>query len=221
MKIIIKIICVVLISSLSGFSQAASVDSVMAKIDSGLTHLQKMQKKIEHIHPFLEIFYPVAVYEYGKLYIYDYDSDKNVYVFIRKTDAPFPMPDGIRASFPLSVNENKPTCIVSPDVFDTRKEMVLIFHEFMHCHQYSMVELKIKERLKIYQKAMTNKDYMWELQHPFPYKDSVFVSYYDWFLKALSENDTSRINQTRQRLREHLGEMDYEYMVWQEWKEGF
>ncbi|MBN1408370.1 MAG: hypothetical protein JW956_11305 [Calditrichaceae bacterium] len=193
----------------------------LEKMDTGLRKVLEIQRKIEHIHTFLSELHPIAVYKDEKLFIYDYDSSLAQYQLVKKADSPFPMSPGIRASFPLSVYENIPACVVSPDVFEKDEEIVLIFHEFMHCVQYSTVEFRLKEQLKIYQQAMTNKDYMWEINHPFPYSDSIFVKYYDAFLSALNEKSKAKIIESKKQLKNHLTELDYEYMTWQEWKEGF
>jgi hypothetical protein len=44
---------------------------------------------------------------------------------------------------------------------------------------------------------------------------------YQQFLNALEAHDDAGITEARQHLETYLGRHDYEYMVWQEWKEGF
>ena len=68
---------------------------------------------------------------------------------------------------------------------------------------------------------MSANDYMWEINRPFPYADSVFISTYDTFLNALEQGKSELIQKCRARLAAHLSSIDYEYMCWQEWKEGF
>ena len=193
--------------------EAGAKDSVTVKIDSGLVRLVQIQKQIKNIHPYLETFHPIAVYADNMLYIYDFDSLQYQYRLIKKTAPPFPLKAGIRASFPLSVYGNEPTCIVSAEIFDSESEMVLIFHEFMHCVQAESVEFDIKKNLHIYKQAMDNKDYMWEINHPFPYNDSVFVQYYDAFFKAVADHDAEKIMQSRRAVKNYLNTDDYEYMV--------
>ena len=204
----------------SSISQVEQNIPISARIDSGLSELLQIQKKIKHIHPFLENFHPIAIHSQKQLYIYDYDTLSCKYNFVKNTPPPFPLVDGIRASFPLSVYDGKPTCIVSPDIFDSLEEIVLIFHEFIHCTQANTVEFKIKNELAIHQQAMQNNDFMWELNHKFPYSDSLFIKYYDELLNAINLNDHQKVEQSRESLKNHLKEIDFEYMVWQEWKEG-
>lgn len=220
MKALICFFVLSLILIKSGYSIEVQNDPVMTKIDSGLIQLMQIQKKISHIHPFLEKFQPIAIHNQDKLYIYDYDTFKSQYVFIKKSPPPYPMIDGIRASFPLSVYNWKPTCVVSLDIFNSLDQLVLIFHEFVHCTQANTVEFKIKDSLAIHQQAMKNSDYMWEINHAFPYSDTLFIKYYDEFLDAVKDNDEIGILESRQFLKNHLNKIDYEYMTWQEWKEG-
>ena len=91
----------------------------------------------------------------------------------------------------------------------------------MHCYQWENCELKLKKKLGIAQEAMAKNDYMWELNHPFPYQDSVFTETYSLFLEALKEHKTEDILKYRGQLKQILSKHDFEYMVWQEWKEGF
>lgn len=220
MKFLVSTLLILCIFITNSFSQIEQDVSVIAKIDSGLSELQQIQNKIKHIHPFLGNFHPIAVHSQNQLYIYDYDTLLNKYNIVKKSPPPFPLIDGIRASFPLSVYDGKPTCIISLDVFDSLEEIVLIFHEFIHCTQANTVEFKIKNELAIHQRAMKNNDYMWELNHAFPYTDSLFIQYYDELLNAVNLNDQQKIGQSRDSLKSHLNEIDFEYMVWQEWKEG-
>ncbi|PLV56258.1 hypothetical protein [Thermotoga sp. SG1] len=62
---------------------------------------------------------------------------------------------------------------------------------------------------------------MWELTYPFPYEDGVFSNVYSRFLKTLEYGDLTDVHRYRAQLRNILEAKDFEYMVWQEWKEGF
>jgi hypothetical protein len=67
---------------------------------------------------------------------------------------------------------------------------------------------------------MKKQDYMWELQYPFPYADATFIRTYKSLLLALDERDAAQAESLRKELRESLSSMDWEYLTWQEWKEG-
>ncbi len=199
-----------------------NLDSLLiGEIDSSLRYLIEMQKDIRKIHPFLNEFHPVVFAEGGYLYIFDYDTLSGEYSFIKKEPVPFPLPEKVRASFPLSVYDSRPCCIVTKDIFDSKAGYVTIFHEFMHCCQFSTCELKIKKDLKIAQDAAKHNDYSWELNHSFPYNDSLFVEYYSGFMEALNNGNEAAIIEYHRKLKQHLSQVDFEYMVWLEWKEGF
>jgi hypothetical protein len=199
---------------------AQTEKEIISKVDSSLETLVNIQKEIKNFHPCLEVLHPVAIVDKDSLLIFDFDKDSYSYKLIKKTEQPFPMPEGIQASFPLSVYDNKPVCVVSIKTFDTKAGYATIFHEFIHCCQYNSVEMEIKQTLDIYNNAMQNKDFSWEIMHAFPYDDSVFVNLYDSYKNALEENFVEKAKEFRSRIKSHLSGIDFEYMLWEEWKEG-
>ena len=205
----------------TGYSAEESDSTFISHIDSSLQHLIQIQKEISDIHPFLNIFHPVVIAEGDYLYIFDYNTLTGRYNYIKKEPTPFPLPKKVRASFPLSVYDAKPSCIVTQDIFDSENGYVTIFHEFMHCCQFLNCELVLKQDLKIAQDAQARNDYSWEINHSFPYEDSLFIEDYTLFIEALDNGDERAILAYRIELEQHLGQVDYEYMVWMEWKEGF
>jgi hypothetical protein len=90
----------------------------------------------------------------------------------------------------------------------------------VHCSQGNTVEYEIKATLKIAAEATERGNFMWELEHPFPYADPDFVRHYSAMNAAFLKGDAERALAERAELRTHLSAIDYEYMVWQEWKEG-
>ncbi len=75
--------------------------------------------------------------------------------------------------------------------------------------------------LDIARKAIEEGDFMWEIQHPFPYTAEDFSKPYQRLLTAIKDEDHGEVIEARRALKAYLGVHDYEYMVWQEWKEGF
>jgi hypothetical protein len=75
--------------------------------------------------------------------------------------------------------------------------------------------------LDIARQAQEKGDVMWEIQHPFPYTAQDFIQPYTQFLAGIGTEDDVQVKTSRKALRTYLGVHDYEYMVWQEWKEGF
>jgi hypothetical protein len=195
-------------------------DRTASTYAESLREVFSLRDQIKNIHPILENLYPVAVAEGEDLLIFKPDEVRKIYGLALRTPAPMPIPEGIRAAFPLEALGNKPACVVTGEVFDSLEGYVLIFHEFVHCHQFLTCEPKLKERLLVYRRAMEKKDFMWELQHPFPYTDPVFEKTYRRLLQALDSGDKPAVRESRSVLRRILPEIDYEYMVWQEWKEG-
>ena len=202
-------------------SGTLSAERVIANVDSALGRLVQMQKDIREIHPFLARLHPVAVVEGDTLFIFDIDSAGTSYHFQRKEPVPFPMERGIRASFPLFSYGNRPTCIVSREVFDSTKGYATIFHEFIHCTQALTCENDLKQELHVARAAAAARDYSWEINHRFPYNDTVVVEAYSRFLRGIRNRDARALSQSCGDLKRRLARDDYEYMVWVEWKEGF
>lgn len=195
--------------------------SFLAHADSVLMKLVQMQQEIKEIHPYLSIRHPIAIVENDELYVFDNDSSLGHYTFRKKDPVPFPMPKGIRASFPLSTYGGKPSCVVSLEVFDEPKGYATVFHEFIHCAQYQTVEPELKQQLEVARQADREKNYSWEINYSFPYQDSTFANDYNSFLLTLKEGSGKEIERSAHALKVHLAKTDYEYMVWEEWKEGF
>jgi hypothetical protein len=202
-------------------AQTEDQAEIVKKYDQDLKKIITLQKKIKDLHPFLKKLYPVAIVEGDDFLIYEFDPKKKQYIFIKTAQPAMIVPEGVRAAFPLDFYDNKMACVVSGDVFDDLSGYATIFHEFIHCAQMECCELKLKSRLKVAREAQAKQDFMWELNHPFPYEDSVFAEVYTIFLKAASEKDLEGVSRCRTYLKETLNAPDYEYMVWQEWKEGF
>jgi hypothetical protein len=194
---------------------------MVERYGQSLQKLFEVQKKIERVHPFLKKLYPVAIVEGDLFYVFDLDPSKKRYVFTKLAKPAMIVPEGIRAAFPLDFYDNKMACVVTRDVFDDLSGYVMIFHEFIHCAQTDCCEYKLKSGLNVAQQAQAANDYMWELNFPFPYEDSDFSDIYKIFLDAAAKKDVGTVSRCRAFLKETLNTPDYEYMVWEEWKEGF
>ena len=142
-------------------------------------------------------------------------------------------------------------CVVTADVFSTMDGYVEIFHEFVHCYQFEECEIDLKRSLDVAVKAMAAKDCMWEINYPFPYQDPRVRDRYSALLKSVKEalkgvdigahegegekgdrqsssgsvspkgSDYESVLECRKSLGDTLDKHSIEYMVWQEWKEGF
>jgi len=186
--------------------------------EKDLNKILEIRKSIEDIHPLFEKLYPIAVYDQGLLYIYNVEGSR--YFLSKVVDAPEWIPEEVLAAFPLQENNGKMTCVVYSGVFGSISELVSVFHEFVHCYQFETCEQELKSQLSISRRYMETGKYDWELTHNFPYENRDFVKTYREFLTS-SRASLEEIKRIRRILREILGREDFEYMVWQEWKEGF
>lgn len=205
--------------------QAVKQDSVVdisvveKRYREDLARIVSHQKRLKSIHPVLEELYPVTIVENNHFYVFDVD-DGGDYVPVADCPAPMPVPDGVRAAFQIACYDNRTACVVTPDVFEESFGYATIFHEFIHCHQAGTVEPVLRQDLPLAQKALEEEDYMWEINYPFPYEGD-FETVYAGFIKAAEEGDRAAAAGYRNELDEMLDDYDYQYMVWQEWKEGF
>ena len=192
--------------------------------DSVIEHLQGIfgfRCEVKDIHPFLEAVFPVALAEGDQLCVYDTVQEGDQYHLVKQAAAPIHLPRQVRAAFPLTCYHDRMACVVTEDVFESTAGYVTIFHEFVHCQQAATCERKLKGQLGVARKAKAEGNVSWELDHAFPYGDDRFVADYDQFLRAAEAGDLDEVLQVRKHLSAILSEADYEYMVWQEWKEGF
>ncbi len=84
-----------------------------------------------------------------------------------------------------------------------------------------MCEDRLKATLSVARQARAANDFMWEINYPFPYSDPDFGETYAAFLAAAARQEHNLVRRCRTQLRTLLRAADFEYMIWQEWKEGF
>jgi hypothetical protein len=186
-----------------------------------INRLLPIHQQVADFNPALHKLYPVAVVAEDQFFIYDHDARLARYQFVKTATVPMPIPAGVRAAFQLEDYDGRIACVVTPEVFDALEGYVTILHEFVHCYQYETCEQALKGKLDVARQAQEGGDYMWEIQHPFPYAGRAFIRAYTAFFDAVSGEDAPVIVDARRDLRTYLGLHDFEYMLWQEWKEGF
>jgi hypothetical protein len=227
MEAIMNIRKMMVLAAITGLLAAPAVSAqtqTPAPADPNLAPLARLfdvQEKIRDIHPAFERLHPVAIVSGGQFSIYVPDLTKRAYRLVMTAPDKYNVPVGIRAAMPLDFWGDRMACVVSPEVFDTPAGYATVFHEFVHCYQWDTCETRLKGALGVYKKAMERKDYMWELQFPFPYGDADFVRDYGAGIAALEAGDPVRISDIRKALKARLKPEEREYMTWQEWKEGF
>lgn len=196
-----------------------TLDEMTARTAAPLQRVFEIQHQIQDVHPFLDTLYPIAIVEEGSFFIFELGPEG--YALTASAPTPMPVPQGVRAAFPLEAIDGRPACVVTREVFDTTEGYVEIFHEFIHCQQMDRDEQAFKETLSLARQAQAENDMMWEIAYPFPYGNKTFTQGYGAILDALARHDLATAQAERAALHEALTCHDWEYMVWQEWKEGF
>ena len=217
-KVTIVFSLLIIFSSHFVYSQSQSDDQFIKHCINATQKLSEIQENVRDIHPFLNRLHPIVIVENNHFYIFNYDSTKSSYIFLKKQPTPFPLPAGVQASFPVN---GIPSCVVTKKIFDLLNGYVTIFHEFMHCSQAEICESKLKKKLILGREGIEKNDPSWEINHPFPYKNQEFVKAYSELMEGLDSKDKEIIVACRLQLRKILDQADFEYMIWQEWKEGF
>ncbi|MBN1875260.1 MAG: hypothetical protein JXA33_13615 [Anaerolineae bacterium] len=198
-----------------------NLDTLASQYHAKLQQVVEIHTLIKDIHPGLYTMFPIALVENNQFYIFDISPSQQRYIPILQIPTPMPIPAGVRAAFPLECYNNRPACVVTGEVFDTLEGYVTIFHEFIHCYQWQMCESDLKQTLEVARVAQAENNFMWELNYPFPYSASGFIEGYTLFLDALTVNTPDAVSEYRASAKAVLQKCDYEYMIWQEWKEGF
>jgi hypothetical protein len=217
----------------------------------------ELQDRIVSVHPCLSRLYPIVLANGNELEVYQPDRSGRCYEFLTRVQVPMALPDKVRAAFPLENLDCMMACVVTSDAFSTIDGYVDIFHEFVHCHQFEECEIELKQSLGVAVEALAAKDYMWELNYPFPYQDRRVRDAYSDLVGTLrsaskgadacahrgetravagcvedeqrsnadpaaAENaDYQTVSEYRKAVRDLVDTHSFEYMVWQEWKEGF
>jgi hypothetical protein len=203
-----------------GQEAQTTLDTVAQHYGQSLNKIFEYQAQVADLHPALASVYPVAIVENGQIFVFEPDLANQSFRPVNAFPDTMKIPVGIRAAMPLSFWGNRMACVVSGEVFDSPTGYALILHEYVHCYQWETCELRLKEGMSVYQQAMKKNDYMWELQYPFPYGDAKISSLYAERMSALAQNQPAAADRTQAQLRKMLPAADWEYMTWQEWKEG-
>jgi hypothetical protein len=217
--IVLLALALLAISSTSSWGQV-SRRSVADKYAAPLKKIFEYQAMFASLDPLLEKVYPVAIVEDKTIYVFEPVPAAKAYRLVKSAPDTFNIPTGVRAAMPLGFWDNRMACVVTPEVFGQPDGYVIIFHEFVHCAQWYGGEMGFKQDLGIFQEAMKTQDYSWELQYPFPYANPDFVKTYQALLEAWDKGDAAVAASLRADLSKVLSPAEWEYLTWQEWKEG-
>lgn len=91
-----------------------------------------LRTRIGTVHPFLQHLFPVDIVEHGQYQVYDLDPAQQRYQFVKAIPVDGPLPERVRASFPLAQYDNRPVCVVTGDIFAEPAGYVTIFHRRLH-----------------------------------------------------------------------------------------
>lgn len=191
---------------------------IASKYSDKFKALLKLQDEVKTIHPLLCEHFPIAIVEDKQLHIFEYNNAKYSLSHIEPDTMNIPV--GVRAAFPLECMQNQAVVVVTGEVFNTVSEQVIIFHEFVHCYQYHTCEIQLREHIDLAKRSV-NTNYSWELNYPFPYTNNQYIEITRSLFESLDRKDDKLIGWTRRKLKAYLTTEQVEYMVWQEWKEGF
>ena len=186
-----------------------------------LVKVLEMHLQTNVINKTLEKLYPIAIVKDNEFYIFDV-KDKSEYKFVKTGNIPgINIPKGILAAFTLPFYDSPGCVVMDESALETAEGLIFIFHEFVHCYQLETCENNLKADLEIYKEAMKTGDGMWEITHPFPYAEPGIAMLLESLYMYIKVRDISQIRITISELKKALKQIDFEYMIWQMWKEGY
>ncbi len=195
------------------------VEPADSTFQPGLKSVTTMWKSIKTLHPAWEKLSPVCIAQGDNYYLYQPDSEGN-WSLAQTVNRPGQVPQTIRAAYPLDFADNQIACVIDPGVLANQKQMIIVFHEFVHCYQFNTCEQGIKKSLKVYREATAKQNWMWELNYGFPYNNKQVAKTYLAMIKAADKGNPERVRTLRRELQALISEQDWEYLTWQEFKEG-
>ncbi|WP_433752007.1 hypothetical protein [Paenibacillus amylolyticus] len=186
-----------------------------------INELNELQKDLVSLHPLFAEHYPVVVAYEALLYIYDYSSKTQQYVWVKTVPDDLYIPDECLAAMPVPHMDGRMCAIVTDAAFKDLEQKVYLFHEYVHCYVYEKYDERFVNRLQIKHKMDQLKRVTWELDYEFPYEDEIVVERINSLLSALKSKDLTEIQTARKALFHSLNEEQAEYWSWLEWNEGY
>ena len=183
----------------------------------------KMHDAVKDIHISLKKLYPITVINDGYFFVYDKNESGDKYEFMRKVETSIVASSDILTAFNLNFYDMKPSVVISKNMLGDTGNNILVLHEFVHCFQLENGAVEIRNGLSIQKQEMVKKNYTWEIDFPFPYKNKYFIDR-TMILSDYLRNGKYKYNDFviyRNCMRTYLHKDEYEYIIWQAWKEGF
>jgi hypothetical protein len=197
-------------------------DNVFIEKQMVLTdNIIKMHDNVKNIHVSLEKLYTITVINDGYFFVFDINETGNKYEFKLKAKTPMPISGDILAAFSLDFYHMKPSAVISKNILENQNNNIFIFHEFVHCFQMENGEFDIRKELLIEKQEMAKNNYSWEINFPFPYNNEYFINKTMELSGYFINNSYENVVNYHRDMKAYLREVEFEYMIWQEWKEGF
>ncbi len=199
------------------FITVLSAESSASTFD--LHPITKMWQTAKTMHPAWEKLYPICIASGDDFYLYQ-PSSNGTWTLTKTENRSGQVPKEIRAAYPVDFADNQIVCVIDPSVLANQKQIITVFHEFVHCYQFNTCEFSIKDSLQVNQDAMAQKNWMWELNYPFPYDNIKVTKTYLTMIAAAKQGKVKQVGILRGKLRSLLTKQEWEYLSWQEFKEG-
>ena len=183
-------------------------------VESKLNKMLLYKQDAKSVHSLFCSDYPVGLGEENKIVIYDIVN--GIYKYDQTVTVPMTIPEGTEAAFPIKEKDDC-CCVITHSCLAESNYFLPILHEFVHCYQFRSCEDKLKKKLKFYSKAMEDYGYMWELNYKFTYNNEKYRE----LIQSIELCSFNEMIDRLKILRSELNLSDYEYLVWQIWKEGF
>ena len=193
-------------------------------ITNQLQHLSKvceLHERIKGLNESLTMLHPIAVVNGSSYFVFDYNQKIKQYEFIMEHPTHFPISVDIKAAFPLDFYDDKIAAILTENTLARPEAHGIVFHEFVHCFQWNKYEKELKEKLEVNIQQMKAGNFSWEIDYPFPYEDDCFSNATEKLNCVPDANIVAYFANYHNEMKAYLNITDYEYLVWQEWKEGF
>jgi hypothetical protein len=181
-----------------------------------LEEICALHNEIKDIDKSLEKLQPVAVVKNNAYFVFDLDQSGEKYEFKMEYPSEMEIPEDVQAAYPLEYGNGKTAAIITEKEFTTLEGRIIVFHEFVHCFQWNDAGVgDLRRTLAIAREAWEKQDFMWELDHPFPYTSEYFIA------KTRELDNGYDIGKYHNDMKAALNEKDFEYMIWQEFQEGY
>jgi len=186
-----------------------------------LENIVKVHSKVKNVHVSLGKLYPITVINDGYFYVFDISEIAHKYEFKRKVKTSIVVSGEILTAFILDFYDMKPSVVITKNMIENPGNDILVLHEFVHCFQLESGAIEIRNGLSIQMREMAKSNYSWEINFPFPYSNSYFINKTVELAGDFANGNYENVEVYRNCMRAYLHKAEYEYMIWQQWKEGF